>query len=122
MPVPKGVKICLAAVIVVFVAAAAASFVILRPKKTGSAIYVEILRDNEVLYTLDLSEESDRTFRIESEEGWNDVTISDGRICVSDADCPDKTCVRSGDLRHEHLPIVCLPHKLVIRFCEGEEQ
>lgn len=119
---PKGVKICLAAVIVVFVAAAAASFVILRPKKDEAAMYVEILRDNEVLYTLDLSEASDRTFRIESESGWNDVTIRDGKIFVSDADCPDKTCVKSGVLRHEHLPVVCLPHKLVIRFCEGDEQ
>lgn len=119
---PKGVKICLAVTIAVFIAASAAVFAILRPKKKNSVAYVEILHDNEVLYTFDLSEESDRTFRIESKEGWNDITIREGMIFVSDSDCPDKTCVKSGVLRYEHLPVVCLPHKLVIRFCEDDEQ
>ena len=62
-----------------------------------------------------------RTFRITSPDGgWNEITIKDGSICISDADCPDKTCVKTGILRSESLPIVCLPHKLVIRLEENE--
>ena len=83
---------------------------------------VEIVQDNQVLYTLDLSSEDDRTFRIDyTDGGWNEIRIENGSICVSDADCPDKTCVKTGALRSETIPIVCLPHKLIIRFCDQEE-
>lgn len=116
----KGVKICLAVVIILFVASGIASFFILRP--TDSTI-VQIVQDNKVLYTFDISSETDRSFRIESPDGgWNEVTIADGHISVTDADCPDKTCVKTGVLRSETIPIVCLPHKLVIRFYDGGEE
>lgn len=118
---PKSVKICLVTVIVVFVISVIATLVILSPKDEKSVVYAEILRDNEVVCTLNLSEEGDRYFRIECESGWNEITVKDGKICVSDADCPDRTCVKSGYLRHEHLPVVCLPHRLVIRFAEDDE-
>lgn len=116
----KGVKICLALVIVLFIAASVASYFILRP--TDSTM-VEIVQDNKVLYTLDLSREENRTFRIDYiDGGWNEIKIENGQISVSDADCPDKTCVKTGVLRSETIPIVCLPHKLIIRFCDGEGQ
>lgn len=118
---PKAVKVCLGVVIAVFVASVTATLVILSPKDKDSAVYVEILRDNEVVCTLNLSEEGDRSFRIECENGWNEIALKDGEIRVSDADCPDRTCVKSGYLRHEHLPVVCLPHRLVIRFAEDDE-
>ena len=114
----KGVKICLAAVIIIFIVAAITSFFILRPSESTM---VEIVQNNKVLYTFDLSKENDRTFRIEyNDGGWNEIKIENGNICVSDADCPDKTCVKTGNLRSETIPIVCLPHKLIIRFCDEE--
>ena len=119
----KGVKICIAAVSVIFAVSAVLSSVFLRtsgkdPEK--ESVWVEIVQDNKVLYKLDLSNESDRTFRIDCPGGgWNDITIKDHQISVSDADCPDHTCVKNGVLRYEYLPIICLPHKLIVRFCEG---
>ena len=113
----KSVKICLIAVIIIFIASAVISYFILKP--TDNTM-VEIVQNNKVIYTLDLSHEPDRTFRIEySDDGWNEIKIENGQICVSDADCPDKTCVKTGFLRSETIPVVCLPHKLIIRFCEG---
>lgn len=118
----KGVKICMAVVSVIFAVSAFLSFVFLH--KTGKdtengSVWVEIVQDNKVLYKLDLAAEEDRTFRIESSDGWNDITIKDHQISVSDADCPDHTCVKNGVLRYEYLPIICLPHKLIVRFCDG---
>ena len=111
----KGVKICLAVVIILFAVSAVLSIIILRPT---DKTMVEIVQDNHVLYTLDLSSEKDRSFSIEYPDGgWNEITIKDGQISVTDADCPDKTCVKTGVLRSETIPIVCLPHKLIIRFC-----
>ena len=114
----KGVKICLAVVIVIFIAASAVSYFILRPSESTM---VEVVQNNNVLYTFDLSKEKNRTFRIEYDDGgWNEIKIENGQISVSDADCPDKTCVKTGVLRSETIPIVCLPHKLIVRFCDGE--
>ena len=122
---PKGTKICLAVVILIFAASAVTSFFLLRPTKRDSStesVYVEIVQNNKVIYKLDLSKESDRTIRITSDDGgWNDVRIEKGQISVADADCPDHTCVKAGVLKYDYLPVVCLPHKLVIRFC-GEQE
>lgn len=93
------------------------------PEKNKGVNYVEIIRDNEVVFCFDLYSESDRTFRIEYPGGgWNDVTIENSQIFISDSDCPDRTCVKMGKLRSEYAPIVCLPHKLVVRFISrGDE-
>lgn len=80
---------------------------------------IEIVQDNRVLYTFPYPTQGTQTFRIETADGgWNEVTVRDGSICISDANCPDQTCVKMGLLASETLPIVCLPHKLVIRFRE----
>lgn len=83
---------------------------------------VEIVQDGTVIRTVDLANAPDETFRIKSADGesYNIICIRDGTICVSEAGCPDKICVRSGKLRSESLPVVCLPNRLVIRFAEGE--
>lgn len=110
----KGVKICLAIVIVLFVGAVIAAVIVSRPSDSTKIV---IVQNDEVIYSIDLSQEDDRTFRIDAPGGgWNEITIKDGRISITDADCPDKTCVHTGELRTENIPIVCLPHKLVIRF------
>ena len=112
----KGVKICLAAVIVIFLTAAAA--VILMSLRTGQHIAV-IEQNGEIIYRIDLDKETDREFTVTTPEGGqNTICIKDGTICVSEADCPDKTCVNTGILRNEGTPIVCLPHKLIIRFAD----
>ncbi len=114
----KGVKIIGVTVVLLLIASVIAIFLNLRKSDNT---YVVILQDNEVIYSFNLSDEKDRTFRIECPNGgWNDVKIEDGKICIIDADCPDKTCVHTGVLRYQGVPIVCLPHKLVIRFSDKE--
>ena len=44
-----------------------------------------------------------------------------GRIRVSAADCPDQVCVEQGYISDGTVPIVCLPHGLVIEIVGGEE-
>ena len=115
----KGVKILIIIVAALFIGSVI--WVILS-YRTSDSTYVEIVQNNKVLYTLDLSKENDRTFRIESNDGgWNEIKIENGKISISDADCPDHTCVKTGVLRSEAMPIVCLPHKRVIRFAEKEQ-
>ena len=81
---------------------------------------VTVIQDGKEIYRFDLTNTKDQEITITSPDGdsYNIIPIKDGKICVSDADCPDQTCVKTGTLRSEHLPIVCLPNKLIIRFCE----
>ncbi len=111
----KGVKISLAAVILVFSGsvAAAASVILNKPESAK----IEIVQDNRLLYTLDVEKDAGK-YRISDENGgYNVVEIYGGEVFISEADCPDQTCVKMGKL-DSGLPIVCLPHKLVVRFAE----
>lgn len=112
----KGVKVLIGTVIIIFAAAVVLAVIGLKPSEST---WVDIVQNNKVIYHLDLSEEDDRTFRVDFPDGgWNDIQIKDGRISIVDSDCPDHTCIKTGELRSENIPIVCLPHKLVIRFSD----
>ena len=90
-------------------------------QKSESSI-VEIVQDGEVLYRLDLlAYKESETIEIEYNGGKNTVLIENGKICMSHADCPDQTCVKMGWLESSALPIVCLPHHLVIQFADHND-
>ena len=111
-------KIIIIIAALIFAAGVAGSMIILNAPKKNTVI---IKSDGKILYTLDLSREPDRTFEIKTDRGENTVEIKDGKIRVLSADCPDKTCVRMGWLESSAMPIVCLPHKLVIEFAENDD-
>ena len=116
----KGLKALIISVGLIFLASLTA--VLLSLRKTDKT-YVEIVQNNKVIYSFDLAVEKNRTFRIEAADGgWNEVKIENGEISICDADCPDRTCVKTGVLRSESVPIVCLPHRLVIRFADKENK
>ena len=74
------------------------------------AASVEIRSDGKLVAVLPLN--VDRELDV---GGHNTVTIRDGRVAVTWADCPDHYCMQRGfcDRGRE---IVCLPNRLVIRF------
>ncbi len=112
-------KILIIVLAVIFVAAAVCSVIVLcAPKKET----VRIKSGEEVLYTLDLNAEKDRVFDVECDGGVNTIEIKDGKIRVKSADCPDKTCVKMGWLESSAMPIVCLPHRLVIEFVDPDSE
>ena len=46
--------------------------------------------------------------------GYNIVTVQDGKIAVTEANCPDQICVNHKPTNQTADPIVCLPNKLVV--------
>lgn len=111
----KGLKTAYIVFAVILAAAIAGTVMIFTAPASQT---VEILSDGEVLYTFDLSHTTDRTLRIDYGGSYNIIEIADGKIHVSEAGCPDKTCVSMGFL-HGGAPIVCLPNRLVIRYVQG---
>ena len=63
----------------------------------------------------------DGEFVISGLGGTNLLVIREGEASVTEADCPDRLCVRQRGIRHKGEMIVCLPHRVVIRIEGGEE-
>lgn len=62
------------------------------------------------------------SFTLEGPGGFsNTVLVEPGRICVSEAGCPDQVCVHQGFISDSTVPIVCLPNKLMIEISGGGE-
>ncbi len=89
---------------------------LLRPRTQVG--YAQIRSDGELLYTISLAE--DQQFTIRTEYGSNTVTVRDGKIAVTEADCPDGFCVRRG-FCDGGASIICLPHRLEIRFTDDAQ-
>lgn len=83
---------------------------LLRPQEAAAA---QVWLDGKLICTLPLSIDTAVTVRCES--GTNVITVRDGKIAVTEADCPDGYCVKRGYCSGGG-EIVCLPHRLVIRF------
>ena len=82
---------------------------------TTASVYV----DGELYETFDLSAVViPYEVTIRTEMGYNTLRVSHGSIEVAEADCPGLDCVRQGQIHDSLLPIVCLPHKLVIEIDE----
>lgn len=78
-----------------------------------AASTAELWVDGVLRQTIDLS--TDGVFRIESAGGWNVLTVSNGKVAVTAASCPDADCVRCGP-QNSGPPIVCLPNRVSIQF------
>jgi hypothetical protein len=53
--------------------------------------------------------------------GTNKLIISGGEAYMVEANCPDRTCVRTGKISKTGEKIVCLPNKIYISVLGAEE-
>ena len=82
---------------------------------------VEVRINGETVGTYSLYE--DRTERFEYDDGsYNVMVIKDGKVSVTEADCPDKHCINKGEVYRENDTIICLPHELVIKVIESDSK
>ena len=97
------------------VIAAACIFLTLPLLRQDQARFAEITSKGESVKTVDLL--IDQEFTV---DGKNTVTVKDGKIAVTWADCPDHYCMKRGYC-DRGTDIVCLPNRLVISFL-GEQE
>ena len=50
---------------------------------------------------------------------YNVVTISGGKVSVTEATCKNQVCVKHGEISHPGESIVCLPNRMVVRIVSG---
>lgn len=113
----KNAKIIL---ILLLAAAVLSAGVIFMQKKQPVSPMARITLDGELLEEIRLDQvEKAYSFVVEDEFGSNTILVEPGRIRVSQADCPDQVCVNQGFISDGTVPIVCLPHKLIIEIVGG---
>ena len=83
-----------------------------------ASTHAEILSQGDLIESVDLR--IDREFTVTTEDGGrNVITVKDGKIAVTEANCPDHYCMQRGYCS-SGSPIVCLPNRLTVRFA-GEQ-
>ena len=105
--------------IALFAVLAAAGIGLYLLRGGGEAELATVYVDGKPVETIDLASvvfPYERT--IETEYGYKTLRIRHGAIEVAEADCSEQVCVRQGAISDSLIPIVCLPHHLVIEIEE----
>lgn len=93
-------------------------------RQEGASVVVRVGSGEEAQIVLELPLSEDARQEIKTEgDGVNLLVIRDGRAYITEANCPDKICVKSyaDGICYDGETIVCLPHKLVVSIQGGEE-
>ena len=98
--------ILIAAVLVI-----ALSVFLITEQRREDGVYVEVVIDGGRVEKFALSEDGSYSLN----GGTNTLVIEDFGAYVTDSDCPDKTCERTGRISRVGERIICLPNKLEVR-------
>ncbi len=82
---------------------------------------VRVYQDGNQIAEYPLAEDLVKAVSYE-EEHYNLLLIENGKVSVSDADCPDQLCVKQRSISKNGESIICLPHRLVVQVESGEER
>lgn len=90
---------------------------------TGGGHTARVYSDGVCIREIDLSQVKEAySFPVTSPYGTNEIRVEPGRIRVWSGDCPDQICIRTGWIEAAGVPIVCLPHRLVIQISGTEPE
>lgn len=118
---PSRKKTLILVIILLLCAAFTGLWTSLQNRKNGAAVAV-ITYQGKDIRTVDLSTvKGTETFTLGELGEQNTIQISPKGIGVIKADCRDQICVKQGIHSHGPEPIVCLPHKLSIRFISSSD-
>jgi hypothetical protein len=81
----------------------------------GGKQYARITVDGKLFKEVELSDKKQEV-PIETKFGYNLMTVFDGGIEMTDADCPDKLCLTFGHVKNIGQTIVCLPNRVMVEI------
>ena len=71
--------------------------------------------DGEIIRSLELNKNTSVIVH-GYQGGSNIIVVDNGQVYMTDADCPDKLCERTGRISRTGESIVCLPHRVVVEI------
>ena len=103
---------------VIMIIAFSAMLFIHLTKEEGGEVVITV--DGKVYKTLPLN--TDITVSIgEEPDDYNVLQIKEGKVTMTDANCPDKYCVKHRGIHYNHESIICLPHRVVVEIQGGDQ-
>lgn len=75
---------------------------------------VEVLVDGDVVESFPL--DVDDNYEIKIGNYFNQIIVKDKCVYIKTANCKDLLCVKQGKITEGGQNIICLPHKLVVRI------
>ncbi|MBR3587970.1 MAG: NusG domain II-containing protein [Clostridia bacterium] len=81
---------------------------------SSSQLVAEVYYDGKIVETVNLTEKEEKKI-ITGENDSVVVVAEDGKIYFEKSDCPDKVCIKSGELHQNGDFASCLPEKVVIK-------
>ncbi len=81
---------------------------------------ITVTQDGEIVGVYFLAEENTLTFS-NGRGGQNILTVRDGKAYMSEADCPDRLCMRQKPISKKGESIICLPHRLAVEVTAGRD-
>ncbi|MBQ9757953.1 MAG: NusG domain II-containing protein [Clostridia bacterium] len=89
----------------------------------GNAERVEIFLDGEEYAVYNLAEISGtKVLDIKSETGYNRLEITNRGAKMTEASCPDKTDVLSGEITKVGQMIVCSPNRVMVKIAGKDDE
>lgn len=82
--------------------------------KGANCVTVKVNGVIEGVYSLAQDQE------IEINGGSNILVIKNGKVDMTEADCPDKLCVKQKAISKNHESIICLPNKVIVEVDSSE--
>lgn len=82
---------------------------------------VRVYRDGNLIHECPL-DSLNRVSLTDPDLGENILSVSGVGVCIESADCPGQDCVKAGVITQPGEEIICLPHRLVVRIENGEQQ
>ena len=95
----------------VLVLLCAALFLLPLLRDDDAVLTAQIMADGEVIETIELSALQTEETR---EYGGCVIVLSPEGVRVTDADCPDRLCVRTGMISRSGETIACVPNRVVV--------
>lgn len=103
-------------VITVLLALSFSAFLFARASESEAAEAVIMVAGNQYM-TVRLDEPG--VYEITDGHFHNTAVVENGAIRITDADCPDKTCIKTGKIYLTNQSIACLPNRVFISVTAG---
>ncbi len=100
-------------ILILFVLICSVCLIVMKNSR-NDCVEAVIYVNGKVYMNINLDETDYKEFIIENEYGMNKILVLNGKICVSESDCPDKICIATGYTSSASKPVICMPHRLEI--------
>ena len=101
-----------ALILLILIAVALSTLVMFISRTVGDTVIVTV--DNQKIGEYSLTQ--DKSIKIQTANGYNDLTIKDGTAFISSASCPDGICSSHRPIKHNGESIICLPNKVIVEI------